>query len=101
MINLHEPIDHALSSFPTHNGNNNADDRPIGLNVSMKAYNGQEIFGAGWEEYLEKSIRDYTPISEMCYLTPLEKTKCLTFMIRDDALDYYSDYEKAYGYYEE
>lgn len=65
--------------------------RRLGINGLMRAFNNKSQFSGGWDEDLDNTIGVFSTLATMCQLTPEEKVMAIPVMLAGDALSYYSN----------
>ena len=57
----------------------------------MKAYQNKTKFGGEWDDNLQGCLELYESLCKICHLTDEEKTQSIPFMLRHDAMKFYSE----------
>lgn len=56
----------------------------------MKAYQGNEQFGGGWDEYLDNGVGVFEALSNMCDVSEVQMLNALPIMLKNDEISYFS-----------
>lgn len=75
--------------------------RTLGINGLVKAFDKDDKYGGKYEQDLERAIRRFRTLTKMCNIPDDEKLQAIPVMLKDDALDYFDDYQDNCADHEE